>query len=489
MEKFSITTPIYYVNDRPHIGTAYTTIVCDCIARFKRLSGNNVFFLTGLDENSVKTVQAAKANGFSSVKEYADMMAEEWKSIWRELGISNDDFIRTTEERHKRNVYELFKRVYEKGDIYKGKYEGFYCEGCESFIKELDLIEGKCPLHKKEPKKLVEENYFFRLSKYQNALLEHYEAHPEFILPEGKRNEVISFVESGLEDISITRPDIGWGIKAPIDDSQIIWVWFDALVNYLVNKEFWPTTVHMMAKDIIRFHAVIWPAMLLSAGYPLPKTIFAHGFLTMNGQKISKSLGNAIDPRALSKKYSLDALRYFLLSEVPLGDDGDFNEASLVNRINNELVANYGNLFYRVTSFTQKNFDSRVPEGTLGEEEKELKKKLSETKAFFEKNFNEFKIHEAIKQVFSLSSIANKYFQDRKPWEQFKKNRQDCSTTIFTSLNLIKGISILLLPIIPSAAQKALSCLKTKADWNTLEEFSLKPGQSIKCEMLFKKIN
>ena len=476
-DKFYITTPIFYINDKPSVGSAFPAIIADTLARWHRLKGDDTFFLTGLDENSEKTVQAASGD----IKTYADKMAKIWINAWKALGISNDDFIRTTEARHKKNVDSFFAKVNEKGDIYKGKYSGLYCEGCEAFLTQSDLVDGKCPLHEKEPKHIEEENYFFKLSKYQKKILEHIEKHSDFIQPETRRNEVISFLKEGLKDISISRPYNGWGIKLPIDEKQVIWVWFDALINYLLPEKYWPASIHIVGKDIIRFHCVIWPGMLLSAGYKLPKKIFAHGFFTVNGQKMSKSLGNVIDPLDIAKNYSADALRYYLIREIPYGEDGDFSESSLVTRINEELVSNYSNLFYRTTYFIEKYFDGKVPKG---KEDKELQKKAEQAIKQTDKYMDELKLGEALKSILSLSSVANKYFQDNKPWET--KNDKKAGNTLYNTVNLLRVISTLLYPFIPESSEKALKALGVKPEFDAKSR--IKPDQKIKSQVLFKKI-
>jgi len=340
---FFVTTPIFYVNDVPHIGHAYTTLAADVLAMWHRLLGHEVFFLTGLDENSIKTVKAARDKGFTDLQEYTDAMAARRKDTWAALQISNDDFIRTTEARHKQTVVSFFQTIWEKGDIYKGNYDGLYCEDCEQFYTLKDLENGLCPFHQRAPVTIVEENYFFRLSNYQASLREYVEGHPEFIKPEARRNEVLSFLHEELRDVSISRPNLEWGINLPLDATHKFWVWFDALINYIsADPSRWPATVQVIGKDILRFHCVIWPAMLMSAGYPLPRTIFVHGFFTIDGHKISKSLGNVVDPIELVKKHGLDAFRYFLFREIPFGGDGDFSEEATVQRKNADLRTTWG---------------------------------------------------------------------------------------------------------------------------------------------------
>ena len=488
-KKFYVTTPIYYVNDVPHIGHAYTTIIADIITRWHRLKGEDVFFLTGLDENSIKTVQAAEAKKISNIQEYVDEMAEKFKTAWNVLDINYDDFIRTTEERHRKNVVEIIKKVYEKGDIYKGKYEGLYCEGCEAFLLEKDLIDGKCPDHKIAPKQLSEENYFFRLSKYRDQILKYIEDNPDFVQPESRRNEMVNFLKEGLRDISISRPNLKWGIDFPLEKGHKVWVWFDALINYLIPNKYWPAEVHLMAKDILRFHAITWPGMLISAGYPLPKKVFAHGYFTISGQKMSKSLGNAIDPVHLAEKYTADAVRYCLLREIILGEDGDFSEESLKTRINTELVANFSNLFYRTTFFLEKNFAGTVPSPKEeGERERELKEKIKQTKEKVNSQIESLKLSEALFTITELSSEINKYFQDKEPWKTIKTDKDATATTLYTTINAIRSLFILLYSFTPRKCEIALNALGCKPEWEGLEEFNIKPGSKIKAEMLFKKI-
>jgi methionyl-tRNA synthetase len=356
--KFYITTPIYYINGQPHIGSAYTTIVADVLARWREQRGEHVVFTTGTDEYSQKTVEAAKKLG-EEVGPYTDRMAKIWIDAWAKLGISNTDFIRTTEERHIETVKDMWGRMDAAGDIYKGRYEGLYCKGHEAFMTEDELVDGLCPEHKTKPELVSEENYYFRLSKYQQPLLDLYETQPEFVAPAHRFNEIKSFVENGLEDISFSREKKSWGIPVPNDPEQVIYVWADALINYItaVGVEGWedhPADIHAVGKDILRFHAVIWPAMLLSAGLPLPGQIIANGFLTVDGTKISKSLGNAIDPFDLVARYGIDGLRYFLLREIPYGSDGDFTEEKMKERYNADLANGLGNFAARVLTLAEK---------------------------------------------------------------------------------------------------------------------------------------
>ncbi len=467
--RFYVTTPIYYVNDVPSIGHAYTTFAADALARFHRLRGDDVFFLTGLDENSQKTVQAARsrgAQGRDAIQKYADEMAGTWKQAWRILGVTNDGFIRTTEQRHADVVKSFYGRVKAKGDVYKGVYEGLYCDGCEAFVNESDLIDGKCPLHKTEPKRLREENYFFKLTRYADAVLRHIEANPDFIKPETRRNEVAAFIKAGLKDVSVSRPNQGWGIPLPDDDSQCFWVWFDALLNYISGApaDAWPAQAQLMAKDIIKFHCVIWPAMLLSAEYALPKTIVAHGFLTVNGQKMSKSLGNAIDPIALSRKYSVDALRYFLFREISFGADGDFNEKSLVERHDAELANAFGNFAYRSLSFINAKTDSLVPEiadASLTPEDEEFRKKTSEICGVVGKEFEACELKAAVDASMRFADECNRFFNAREPWALFKGSGAqpvEARNVLALSASAAYALALCLSPITPTASQRVFDC-------------------------------
>ena len=487
MAKFYITTPIYYINAVPHIGHAYTTIVADVLARWHRLRGDDVFFLTGLDENSVKTVEAAKEQGFKDIQAYADSMAEIWVGAWKILDISYDDFIRTTQERHQRNVEEFFKRIQERGDIYKGEYEGLYCEGCEAYVAEGDLVDGKCPLHQKKPKRIKEENYFFKLSKYQNQILGHIEANPEFIRPEARRNEVLSFIKGGLKDVSISRPGLEWGIKVPGDPAQTIWVWFDALINYMLPRDHWPADTHLVAKDILRFHCMVWPGMLLSAGYELPKQIFVHGFLTVDGRKISKSLGNVIDPAYLVKKYSSDVIRYFLIREVSFGQDGNFSEGSLRTRLNDELADVVGNFVHRVLTFTQSRFDGKVPKGKI---DKKLEVEVSKRIGKVEKLLEELRVTQALEEIMAIAGRGNEYFQSHKPWEVIKSDPKKAADCLLNCANLVRALCVALSPFMPSTCNKLAKQLNVEiGSWEQAKKFNIEPGHQIgKPSVLFTKV-
>jgi len=497
MPKFYLTTPVYYINDVPHIGHAYTTIVADVLARWHRLKGNDVFFLTGLDENSVKTVQAAKERGFEDVQKYADKMAENWKEVWRVLNISNDGFIRTTEERHKKAVKDFFMKVYEKGDIYKGEYEGLYCEGCEAFYTASDLVEGKCPLHKTVPKLVKEENYFFKLSKYQDKILKYIES-PSIIQPSSRRSEVIIFIKAGLRDTSVSRPSPGWGIQVPVDPNSVIWVWFDALLNYIsgADEKYWPADLQIVGKDILRFHCIIWPGMLLSAGYKLPKKFLVHGFLTVNGQKISKSLGNTIDPVYLAKKYSSDAVRYFLIRDIPLGEDGDFSEEVLITRLNDELADILGNLVHRVLTFIYSKFNGEVPKPSeLNKQDREVISLIESAPSSIGKHIEELNLGTGLREIIKLAKFGNKYFNDSEPWRTIKDDPERCATTLYVCSQLMRSLAIMLIPYLPSTSEKIWNSLNLSGSvhehkWESAAELGLKHGHKIgKPEPLFEKIS
>lgn len=500
-EKFYITTAIPYVNAAPHIGFALELIQTDVIARYQRLLGKDVFFLTGTDENAQKNVITAEEKGIE-VKKLVDENAKLFINLTKKLNISNDDFIRTSDkERHWKGVEKIWNACLKSGDIYKKTYTGLYCVGCEAFLTEKDLIDGKCPEHLKQPEKISEENYFFRLSKYQKELEDLIKKDKIKIIPETRKNEILSFIKEGLEDFSISRPAVrvrNWGIKVPNDDSQIVYVWFDALSNYVTAigyeteskkfKKYWPADVHVIGKGIIRFHAIYWPAMLMSADISLPKSIFVHGYVTVNGQKISKSLGNVVDPFEIIEKYGIDQLRYFILREIPVFDDGDFSEKALIERVNNELVSKYSNLFYRITSFIEKNFNGKVPKSSkMGERERELKKQFDNEIKKYLSLMDNFKLNEALMILLNLTDLLNKYFQDKKPWETIKSNINDCAITLYTSINLMKSLVTLFYPFIPSSSENALNSLGLKVELNNVKK-NIKAGNKVKAIMLFKKI-
>ena len=467
--KFYITTPIYYVNSEPHIGSAYTTIIADIIARYKRFMGYEVFFLTGTDEHGQKILQAAREAG-KDPQEFCDELAEKFKKLWKDLKITNDYFIRTTDDSHMRTVQYFVKKMVENGDIYRGRYEGWYCVPCETFWKESEVEtrdgEKICPQCKRPVKWVSEENYFFKLSKYRDVLLDIFNSDPEFVEPDFRRNEMLRILEGGLEDLSITRTTFKWGVPMPGDPDHVIYVWVDALINYVSAigypddmerfEEFWPADVHLIGKEINRFHSIIWPAMLLSVGLEPPKKIFAHGWLTVNGQKISKSLGNAIDPRAFVERYGNDVIRYYLVRDIVFGKDGDFSEENLVKRLNADLANDYGNLLHRTTAMVKKHFDSKVPKpGTLQSIDNWLLERYDETFEAFISLMDSYKLTEALEKVWAFIADVNKYFDETKPWVLAKEgNMERLGTVLYNTLEALLKVSLMTLPIMPDTSRE-----------------------------------
>ena len=464
-KKFYITTPIYYSSEKPHIGHAYTTVLADILARWHKLRGEDVFFLTGQDEHGQKIANACIKLGFSSPQKFVDHIAEEYLKAWKILNINNDDFIRTSEVRHHKLVTEFIEKVKKRGDIYKGKYVGLYCEGCEAFKTQDELKNGLCPDHLKEPKEISEENYFFRLSKYQDKVLKHIEENPEFIQPQSRRNEIINFFKEGIRDLSISRQNLKWGIPFPEDPQHSVYVWMDALTNYLHPKDYWPADLHLMSKEIIKFHCIIWPAMLLSAGYKLPKKIFAHGWLTVNGQKMSKTLGNVIDPIYLANKYGVDAVRYFYAREIPFGQDGDFSEESLKTRLNNELANELGNLVSRTLTLIEKKLNSEIKKDKT---DKELFRNLDIKK--IDKFIEDLEPHNAIAGIFGFVQDCNVYINNKAPWQI--ENKDKLNKVLYNLADAIRIISILIQPFMPSTSEKINKQLGIK------DEFTLKSCKS-----------
>ena len=462
MAKFFITVAIDYINDRAHLGHAYEKIAADVLARWHRAKGDEVLFTLGTDENSQKTVYAAE-KAKKDTLEYANEMAKIYQETWQKLNISYDDFIRTTEKRHKKAVEEFFKKLYASGNIYKGKYKGYYCFACEEFKKKEDLVNGKCPEHDKIPELIEEENYFFRLGKYERKLLNYIENNPEFIQPASAKNEVLNFINEGLEDISISRPRIPWGIPLPFDSSHISWVWIDALINYLTVcgfpndlfkfKKLWPADIHIIGKNITRFHCLIWPVLLWVVGVPLPKKIFAHGFITIEGEKMSKTRKNVIDPLFVTKKYGVDALRYSLLREIPFGQDGDFSEEALKRRYNADLANGLGNLVQRVSVMLVKYFNGNLEK--IETAPKELEGfQVTEVWQKIEKSLTELQFHEALTFIWQIIDRANKYIEKKKPWTYQRSAISDQQSVLGTLIEVIREISEMLLPFMPETASK-----------------------------------
>ena len=473
-KKYYLTTPIYYVNDVPHIGHAYTTIIADTIARYARLKGLDTFFLTGTDEHGQKIEEAARKRG-KSPKEYADEISSKFKGLWDEFKISYDKYIRTTDKYHIKGVQKAFLEMYKKGDIYKDYYEGHYCVSCESFVAPSQLVNGElCPDCGKPTRIIKEESYFFKLSKYQDQILK-WLKEKKPILPEAKANEVIRFVEEGLKDLSITRTSFEWGIKLPeeINDSKhVVYVWLDALFNYLTAlgygsedesnvKRYWPADLHIVGKDILKFHAVYWPAFLISIGYELPKKIAAHGWWTRDGEKMSKSKGNVINPKEVADAYGIENFRYFMLREVPFGADGDFSEKALIERINNELGNDLGNLLNRIIGMAYKYFDGKISSSNV---ERFYKKELDEARAIIssieEKYLWKMQIHKFLEELWKVLSIGNKAIDVYKPWELMKNNEEEKAAALIGLIaNLLAMVAVNLHPVMPKTTQKIASSL------------------------------
>lgn len=440
---FYITTPIYYPNDIPHIGHAYTTIAADVLSRWNKLNGKEVFFLTGTDDHGKKIESIAKSKN-QTPREFIDKLIPKFKEAWKKLNINYDFFIRTTDKEHEKVVQEVLKKVYDKGDIYLGEYEGYYCTGCEAYYTEKDLVHGCCPIHKKPIEVLKEETYFFRLSNYQKKLLDFYKKNPEFISPKNRSKEIINRVEEGLKDLSISRTSFDWGVPLPFDEKHVTYVWFDALLNYYSatrykgREKFWPTDIHLVGKDIIWFHTVYWPAMLMSAGIDLPKKVFAHGWWTFNSEKISKSRGKVINVDELISIAGVDSARYFLLRNTAFGDDGDFSEKALIDRHNNELANKLGNLVSRVSGLIEKYGYEKT--------ENKLLKKLNVNK--IKKYFESLEFDKILNEIFAFIDICNEYVQDKKPWETKDKK------VLYELKESIIEISYFLSPFMPESAEK-----------------------------------
>tara|TARA_Y100001958_G_C21241453_1_gene569312 strand:- start:1059 stop:2600 length:1542 start_codon:yes stop_codon:yes gene_type:complete len=507
-KKFYITTPIYYPSGKPHMGHAYSSIIADIFARFKRLEGYEVLFLTGTDEHGQKIQKEAEKNR-KDPKIFCDELSDKFRSLTKTLNLTNNDFIRTTESRHFKSVNEIWNRLVKSGDIYLDKYSGWYSVSDEAYYEEDEIEKKNGKNISKSSGSSVEwveeESYFFKLSAWQKKLLEHYSNNKEFILPISRKNEVISFVEKGLKDLSISRTSFSWGIPVPDNSKHIIYVWLDALTNYLsaLNfpdtndekyKSFWPADVHIIGKDILRFHAIYWPAFLLAADLPLPKRVFGHGWILSDEKKMSKSLGNILDPIEIIDKYGIDQLRYYLIKEVSLGNDGSISMENLKNCINNDLANNYGNLCQRVFSFINKNCENKIPKAKdLGENDilliNNIKKNIPKLIDFINKqNLNEY-----IKMVVSFSFEANKYFNDSEPWAFKKKDPERMNTVLFTICEQIKNISILLNPIIPLSTKKVLENMNISENdltiQNILKDNFLNHSKNLKkTDILFKKI-
>lgn len=507
MEKktYYVTTPIYYPSANFHIGHCYTTIIADAIARYKRLSGYDVFYLTGTDEHGQK-IQKKAEEASVTPQQYVDEIVANAKDLWKRLNISYDKFIRTTDKEHVECVQKIFKKLYDQGDIYKGEYKGLYCTPCESFWTESQLVDGKCPDCGREVNMVTEEAYFFKLSKYQDRLVKYYEENPHFIEPATRKNEMINnFIKPGLEDLCVSRTSFNWGIPVTFDDKHVVYVWIDALSNYIsalgylsnddsLFKKYWPADLHIVGKEIVRFHTIIWPIMLMALDVPLPKMVFGHGWLVIDGGKISKSLGNYKDPRDYIDSYSVDAVRYFVLREVPFGSDGNFSEEALINRTNGDLANILGNLVNRTIGMANKYFDGVVENSRVTQDiDNELIKEALELKQKVEQNMNSLEVSKALENIFDLLRSCNKYIDETTPWvlakDETKKDR--LKTIIYNLIESIRIAAVFLQAYLPDTAESIFRQINTDIkEYDSVNEFGkYKSGTKVNVpEVLFARI-
>jgi methionyl-tRNA synthetase len=506
-KKFYITTPIYYPSAKPHMGHAYSSIIADFFARFKRIDNHEVYFLTGTDEHGLKIQRSAEKQGLDTL-EFCNEISQTFRDLSKILNLTNTDFIRTTEERHKKTVQHLWAKLIENDDIYLSKYSGWYSVSDEAFYNqdEIEIVDGnKVAISSKSKVEWIEEeSYFFRLSKWEKPLLDYYKSHPGFISPESRRNEIVSFVKSGLKDLSVSRKSFSWGIKVPNDKDHIIYVWLDALTNYIsalnypdtendLFKKFWPASVHLIGKDILRFHAVYWPAFLLAAKIDLPKKVYGHGWILSGDEKMSKSKGNILDPIEIINKYGLDPLRYYLIKEVSFGNDGNISQDRLEDCINSDLANNFGNLCQRVTAFAIKNCKSQVPKKIkFNEDDLKILDKYRNNLDNIRSKIDDLNVNFYIDYIINSLFEANKYFNDQEPWKK-KDDLVRLNTIVYTTLEIVRKISYLLYPIIPESSVKALKIFnltENDIDISTIKdnEFLVKGYDINKIDILFKKI-